>query len=122
MSTALINNQPTSVIVTSLSSGSVVVNSQLVYNSSTLSSASMTSIITSSVKAAAASSSSFPVIADSVTVSVSSSIPNGIYIYICYSLNIRFLIFKIFLQGTLKMKAHASYLTLILICFILVLA
>ena len=82
MSTALKNNQPTSVIVTSLSSGSVVVNSQLVYNSSTLNSTSMTSIITSSVQAAATSSSSFPVIANSV--SVTSSIPNGIYFNLNY--------------------------------------
>jgi len=81
MSTALNNNQPTSVVVTSLTPGSVVVNSMLVYNSSTLSSTSMTSIITSSIQTAAASSSSFPVIANSLSVTVTSSVTtNGMYL------------------------------------------
>ncbi len=80
MSTALNNNQPTSVVVTSLTSGSVVVNSMLVYNSSTLNSTSMTSIITSSIQTAAASSSSFPVIANSLSVTVTSSVINGMYL------------------------------------------
>ena len=80
MSTALRNNQPTSVVVTSLTSGSVVVNSMLVYNSSTLNSTSMTSIITSSIQTAAASSKSFPVIANSLSVTVTSSVANGMFL------------------------------------------
>ena len=80
MSTALNNNQPTSVVVTSLTSGSVVVNSMLVYDSSTLSSTSMTSIITSSIQTAAASSKSFPVIANSLSVTVTSSVANGMFL------------------------------------------
>jgi hypothetical protein len=97
MSTALNNNQPTSVVVTSLTSGSVVVNSMLVYDSSTLNSTSMTSIITSSIQTAAASSNSFPVIANSLSVTVTSSVAtNGIYLKFL-SNTIDSLIYKLFI-------------------------
>ena len=96
MSTALNNNQPTSVVVTSLTSGSVVVNSMLVYDSSTLNSTSMTSIITSSIQTAAASSNSFPVIANSLSVSVTSLVANGKYLKFLSNI-IDYYYFKLFL-------------------------
>jgi hypothetical protein len=97
MSTALNNNQPTSVVVTSLTSGSVVVNSMLVYDSSTLNSTSMTSIITSSIQTAAASSSSFPVIANSLSVTVTSSVAiNGMYLKVLSNIKDS-LIYKLFI-------------------------
>ncbi len=96
MSIALRNNQPTSLVVTSLTSGSVAVNSTLVYSSSTLSSTSMTSIITSSIQTAAASSNSFPVIANSLSVTVTNSVTNGMYLKFLSNI-IDYYYFKLFL-------------------------
>lgn len=64
------SNTPSSIEVTSLTNGSVIVNSKLVYYSSTVSSDSLKTSISSSLSTAASASgsSSFPVYSNSIAV------------------------------------------------------
>lgn len=68
INSALTGNTPSSITVISLTPGSVVVNTAVVYLNSASSSSSLTTSIQSSLKVAAASSTTFPVNADSIAV------------------------------------------------------
>ena len=69
INSALTGNTPSSITVISLTPGSVVVNTAVVYLNSASSSSSLTTSIQSSLKVAAASSTTFPVNVDSIAVS-----------------------------------------------------